>query len=64
MDEVGLGWIDRVEAAKDEQQQGWQSPSVLDSIVGRPLSQASCLASLGLAFRGRRRAILRVGSLQ
>lgn len=64
VDGVGLGGVQGVEAAEDEEQEGGQGPRVLEGVVGRPLRQAPRLASLGLAFRGRRGAVFRVGPLQ
>lgn len=64
MDGVGLGGVQGVEAAEDEEQKGGQGPCVLDGVASRPLRQTSCLASLGLAFRGRRGGFFGVGALQ
>lgn len=63
VDGVGLGGIDGVKAEEDGDKHGGQDAGVLDGIVGRPLRQATCLASLGLAFRGAADAVSRVGFL-
>lgn len=64
VDRVGLGRVEGEEAQKDGEQDGGQDPGMSHGIVGRPGSQTPCLASLGLALRGRCCAIFRVGALR
>lgn len=64
VDRVGLGRVESEQAQEDGEQHGGQDPGMPHGVVGRPGSQAPCLASLGLALRGRCCAIFRVGTLQ
>lgn len=64
VDRVGLGRVEGEEAQEDGEQDSGQKPGMPHGVVGRPGSQAPCLASLGLALRGRYCAIFGVGALQ
>lgn len=64
VDRVGLGRVEGEEAQEDREQDSGQKPGMPHGVVGRPGSQAPCLASLGLALRGRYCAIFGVGALQ